>query len=144
MQNVRGMIFLVGSAIIAVAIVIGITQGHFIGDSIYRQLLDHNPINGIELDISKGDINSQFRHVAFKNDTICSTVASTLKFLSEYSPVATRDNSVYIRMAIFKGRKLDLAILNTASDGWIINIVNSWYKDDSLISVLKKIAKIDQ
>jgi len=144
MRNLRGIIFLVGSAIIVIAIVIGLVQGSVESDTMYRALLNHTPIKIIELNITRGATNSGTRQITLENDTICKEIAATFRYLSEFTPERTRDHTVFIKMSIFKGRKLDLALLKTTYSGWAINLVDKWYKDDSLIFALNKFANIDQ
>lgn len=144
-RSTTAIITLIIFGIVALTAVIGVLIDSFHGDRMYRALINHSPVKRVELYIStEGNSDSGSSHVLLQNDTVCNEVNSTFKYFKEITPDRPRAHTRFIRMSIYKDRKIDLFISKTTYSGWVISIMNNHYKNDSLIFVLNKYAKFNE
>jgi hypothetical protein len=142
-QRISTLIWLSLFGVAVLAIIIGEISGSIQGDAIYRVLQNHSRVTRIEMQIISGNRSLDGKDIILQNDTILEKINQTFKYFKEFSPDRENIHSTLIRTYIYKGEKINIQLVNTAYSGWVIQIMENQYKNDSLIRVLRQYEQIE-
>jgi hypothetical protein len=141
-RNVGSYIFPIWIGLLGLTILVAIITDSLASDSMYRASQSHSKVTRIEMKIIDPSTESG-RRVVLQGDTVCEKVNQALKYFSTISVEGQRDHSIFIDMDIYKDKKVNINILKTSRSGWVMSIGSDWYKNDSLIRVLKQYVRLD-
>lgn len=101
----------------------------------YSGLMDGKRIDSVSM-----EIGSDYLLVkkGIYDDSILEKLNRACRQVQEWLPDTPKMHTILIEMTVYKSRKLRLSFLKTTYSGWVMEIGSTYYRGDSLSSILDR------